>query len=70
MTDNRMTENLYDVVCGLHDALIDAVGTIVELDVEKACGLAMAVDYYAYALREHGFDIPPTPMEEFTDGDA
>ena len=69
MTDNRTTE-LSNVVCGLHDALVDAVVTIVELDAEKAGGYAMAVDYYAYKLREIGFDIPPTPMEEFLDGDA
>ena len=67
MNDGNSTE-LEKTVCGLHNALIEAVYEIVDLDAEKAGGLAMAVDYYAFKLRELGFDIPPTPMEE--DGDA
>ena len=55
---------LENTIIGLHDALIEATCIIVELDAEKAGGMAMAVEYYAHKLRQFGFDVPPTPMEE------
>ena len=55
---------LESTIIGLHDALIEATCTIVELDAGKAGGMAMAVEYYAHKLRQFGFDVPPTPMEE------
>lgn len=56
-------------VCDLHNTLIEAVEELLELSSSKAPGLALAVDYYAYELRLFGFDIPPTPFEEYGDGD-
>lgn len=63
LVDNREL-GLENTIIGLHDALIEATCTIVELDAEKAGGMAMAVEYYAHKLRQFGFDVPPTPMEE------
>ena len=62
------TEELEKVARDMHGALVEAVSTIVEIDASRAGGIAMAVDYFAFKLRELGVDIPPTPTEEVGDG--